>query len=361
MKKIVIFAITIVVVVVIGIVAISNAFDTDTEKELTVGVIFNGSIEDKSWTQAHYEGLVAATQGLNLSLLYKENVPEDEAAEDIAELIEQGCQIIVATSFGFGEAMQEAAARHPDIYFFHATGVVDRDNLTTYFGRMYQIRYLSGVVAGLQTQTNEIGYAAAFPYAEVNRGINAFALGVRAVNPDAVVYVEWCQSWEDDATLVSAVEQLIEDHNIDVLTVHSDSIAYMDVCNKKDIDIIGYNMDCAQEYPDTYLTAAVWEWEKFYTPCFTECVQNKSTGRNYWEGLETGIVSLAPLTDNVAEDTQKVVNQYKERIESGTFDVFYGPIYDNAGVLRIAEGENMSDASLLNEFDWYVEGVIVCE
>lgn len=361
MKKIVIIAITIVVVVVIGIVAISNAFDRDVDKEITVGVIFNGSITDKSWTQAHYEGLVAATQELGLPLLYRENVTEAMASEQIAQMIEQGCQIIVATSFGFGEAMQEAAQEHPDVCFFHATGVVGGDNLTTYFGRMYQIRYLCGVVAGLQTQTNEIGYAAAFPYAEVNRGINAFALGVRAVNPDAVVYVEWCQSWEDDAALISAVEQLIQNHDIDVLTVHSDSIAYMDICDENNIDIIGYNMDCAQDYPDTYLTAAVWEWEQFYMPCFTECVQNKSTGKNYWEGIETGIVSLAPLTDNVAEDTHQAVNQYKERIESGTFDVFYGPIYDNMGVLRIAEDENMSDASLLNEFDWYVEGVIVCE
>lgn len=117
MKKIVIIAITIVVVVVIGIVAISNAFDRDADKELTVGVIFNGSITDKSWTQAHYEGLVEATQKLELPLLYKENVTEAAAAEEIEELIEQGCQIIVATSFGFGEAMQEAAAQYPDICF----------------------------------------------------------------------------------------------------------------------------------------------------------------------------------------------------------------------------------------------------
>lgn len=361
MKKIIIIALAIVMVVVIGIVAISAKFNKEQKEELTVGVIFNGSITDKSWTQSHYEGLVSATQQLGLQLIYKENVKEEAAGEQIYDLVQQGCQIIVATSFGFGEAMQQAAKEYPDLCFFHATGVVGDDNLSTYFGRIYQIRYLCGVVAGLQTQTNEIGYAAAFPYSEVNRGINAFALGARAVNPNATIYVEWCNSWEEDKALTDAVTQLIEEHDIDVLTVHSDSVAYMDLCDKRDIKIIGYNKDCSKDYPGTYLTAAVWQWEAFYLPCFTECVQNKSVGKSYWGGVESGMVSLAPLTSNVTPEAEQIVKEYRKQIESGVFDVFYGPVYDNTGILRIAEGENMSDESLLNEFDWYVEGVVICE
>lgn len=364
MKKFVVTAAVILTIIIVGIFSITAKEQTAeiTDVQTKVGLILNGSSMDNNWGQSHFEGLSECATRLNLSILYRENVPEDvRCRENIQELIDEGCEIIICNSFGFGEWVVQMAEKYPDIYFYHATGVEEEDNLASYFGRIYQMRYLSGIVAGLQTESNEIGYVAAFPISEVNRGINAFALGVKKVNPDATVYVEWTGSWTDDVMCEEAVNTLLAEHDIDVLAMHSDSNKPLEIAEEKGIWSIGYNIDNSAKYPNTYLTAPVWEWQNFYEPQILACLQKKFHGKHYWEGVETGLVSLAPFTVNVKPGTAEVVEAEKEKLESGLFDVFYGPITDNAGNLRVAEGESMSDASMLNEFDWYVEGVVTDE
>jgi basic membrane protein A len=277
------------------------------------------------------------------------------------ELIKNGCEIIICNSYGFGEYELDMAMKYPDVTFFHTSGTKDADNLSTYFGRMYQIRYLCGIVAGLQTETNEIGYVAAYDLSEVNRGINAFTLGVRKVNPDANVYVRYCDSWDNDDATKKVAQELFDSHNIDVMTVHSDSLAAYDEAEKRGIYIIGYNRDDSEDYPDYYLTAAIWQWDKFYTPKIKEVLQDKFKKEQYWDGVESGIVELAPLTKNVKDGTERIVTSELFKLENGNFDVFYGPIYDTDGNLRVAEGESMTDEVMLNSFDWNVEGVVIDE
>lgn len=363
MKKIIITAIIIVVALVAGIFVI-NIYETDSEvtKESTnVGLILNGNKDDKTWGQSHYDCLQITAGELNLNIICRECVTTDVVAAEIDELVAEGCEMIIANSYEFKDSISEAAERYPEIYFFHATGTDYGKNMCSYFGRMYQARYLTGIVAGLQTETNCIGYVAAMPISEVNRGINAFTLGVRSVNPDAVVYVRWTDSWLDDATAKDAAEQLIAERNIDVLTVHTDALTPLLVAEEHGIAAIGYNADNREEYPNAYLTAAVWNWEPFYTSKLLSCLQGKFVGDNYWEGLESGMVSVSELSDNAKQGTDAALESARQRILSGTYDVFYGPIYDNEGTLRIAEGECMTDNAMLNEFDWYVEGVVIDE
>ena len=327
-----------------------------------IGVIMNGKKDDGSWGQSHYEGIESCKTALNLDVTYMENVPTDDGCADaIHALIDSGCEIIIFNSISFEEWVLTAAKEHPDIYFYHATGVENRKNVSTYFGRIYQVRYLSGIVAGLQTKTNEIGYVAAFPISEVNRGINAFTLGVKAVNKDAVVYVKWCNTWTDDEITENATRELLEEHNIDVITMHTDSLKPLEVAEEAGVWSIGYNMDNSARFPNTFLTAAVWNWEEYYEPRILECLQGKFQGKHYWEGIETGVVSLSPFTANVEDGIEEIVSKEQERFYGGMFDVFYGPIRDNEGKIRIDEGESMSDYSMLNEFDWYVEGVVLDE
>lgn len=361
MKRILAVTGVIMGLIIIGIVLISvQETDVEVTREKTkVGFILNGSIDDHSWGQAHYEGMEQCADSLNLEVYYRENVPVDEQCKDYMEdLIDQGCEIIICNSFGFGEYALEEAAEHRDICFFHATGVEESDNLATYFGRIYQMRYLSGIVAGLQTETGEIGYVAAYPIPEVNRGINAFTLGVRQANPDAHVYVEWTQSWTGNAEAEEATNKLIDEHAIDVLTIHTDTNRTLEIAEERGIWCIGYNMDNMEAYPDTFLTAPVFEWEYFYEPHILECLQGKFVGKHYWEGAETNIVSLAPLSRNVKPGIQKEVEAASQKFLSGTFDVFYGPITDTEGNVRVREMESMTDTEMLNAFDWYVEGVI---
>lgn len=358
MKKIGIIAGGVLLLIIVGIFVLQEN-TKQPEKQMKVGFVMNGSKDDASWGQSHYEGMEKAAQNLKLNVIYRENVPEDEACIPVMEeLIEQGCEVIICNSYDFGKYELEVAEEHPYIYFYHATGVEEAKNMSTYFGRIYQMRYLCGIVAGLQTKTNEIGYVAAYPISEVNRGINAFALGVRSVNPDAKVYVEWSNSWIDDDSSREAANRLISGHNIDVMTVHSDSLAAYDVADENGIWIIGYNIDNSEKYPDTFLTAAVWSWDKFYEPRLKECQLGKFQSMHYWEDIQTGVVSLAPFTANVKPEIGNFVHVRMEALKNGTFDVFWGPIKDNQGNLRITEGESMSDDVMLNEFDWYVEGVV---
>lgn len=362
MRKILAVSGVIIGIILIGIILIRvRETDIEVTRERTkVGFILNGSIDDHSWGQAHYDGMEKCAETLNLEVYYRENVPADEQCRDcIEELIDQGCEIIICNSFGFGDYALAAAEEHQDIYFFHATGVEETDNLATYFGRIYQMRYLSGIVAGLQTDTNEIGYVAAYPIPEVNRGINAFTLGVREVNPNANVYVEWTQSWTGDAEAEAATEKLLAEHSIDVLTIHTDTNRTLEIAEERGIWCIGYNMDNVEMYPNTFLTAPVFEWENFYEPHILECLQGKFVGEHYWDGAETGIVSLAPLSRNVKSDIQTKIDEEAQKFRSGTFDVFYGPITDTEGNVRIREMESMTDTEMLNSFDWYVEGVVI--
>lgn len=360
MKKVFIVVCIFVIAIIAGIFVI-NIYEADTEvtRETTkVGMILNGTMDDRSWSQSHYEGMEKTAAELNLSVLYEENVTAEQVPEIIDKFAEEGCKVIVANSFEFGDSMIQAASEYPEIYFLHATGVGEDKNLSTYFGRMYQIRYLSGIVAGLQTESNEIGYVAAFPIPEVNRGINAFTLGVRSVNSEANVYVSWTNSWVDDVATAEATNKLLDGHNIDVLAMHTDSLQALEIAEERGVMSIGYNVDNSADYADTYLTAAVWDWDAFYTPTILKCLQGKFEGNHYWEGIETGVISLAPFTNKVKAGTEKVVTQEMQRISSGTYDVFYGPVYDNEGNLRVKEGESMTDNAMLNEFNWYVEGVI---
>ena len=364
MKRLGVITTIIFILIIVGIAVINiRQDDTDITKNQTkVGFILNGSINDESWGQSHYEGMEISREELNLSVEYRENVPVDqECISVMEELIGDGCKVIVCNSFEYGSYELQVASRHQDVCFFHATGVNSANNLSTFFGRMYQMRYLCGIVAGMQTQTDEIGYIAAYDISEVNRGINAFTLGVKSVNPNAKVFVRFSETWVDDELTKQAAEELFDHHEIDVMTVHSNSLAAYDVADERGIWIIGYNRDNSERYPEHYLTSATWKWENFYTPKIREVLQDKFVGKRYWEGMESGIISLSPFTEHVSEETEQLVEQELQRMSDVTFDVFYGPIYDRDGNLKVAQGENMTDDAMLNSFDWYVDGVVIDE
>ena len=356
-----VLASTIALAMIIGVLFMFGP-DTEvqnTQQKFRVAMILTGLRNDHSWNETHYEAIQKAEKLLNLEVAYYENVPTDSTAQLIMEqAIQNGAKIIIANSIGFGEHELAVARNHPETKFLHATGLHTSTNLSTFFGRMYQLRYLTGIVAGMKTKTNEIGYVAAYNISEVNRGINAFTLGVQKVNPDAKVYVSWSGSWTDESMAADATRNLLSKHNVDVLATHVDALSPYEIADDRGVWIIGYNRDNSRRFPDHFLTAPVWRWENFYIPKIREIIQDKFEGRAYWLGLESGIMELADLTRNVDDTTRQVVEDEKLRLTQGKFDVFYGPIVDNQGNVRVGEGESMTDDVMLNRFDWFVKGVV---
>lgn len=364
MKRIVPYVLVIMLVIV-GMIFFWQdlAQDNQQNNRIKVGLILNGSAQDRSWCQSHYEGLQVAADTLKLDIVLRENVPENQEARKVIDgMVNQGCRAIIATSFGYGEVMVRAAKTYPQVSFLHATGLAHSKNLTSFFGRMYQVRYLSGIVAGLQSKSGVIGYVAAMDIPEVVRGINAFTLGVHSVAPQAKVYVKYVKSWNDDGLTAQAAHELVNKyHQLDILTMHTNSLEPLKIAEQRNIGSIGYNYDNAKLFPRTYLTAAVWRWDSVYLPMLRDCLQGGYEGGHFWFGMEKNVAGLAPFTRNVNSQVRQGIVAARKRLEKDAFDVFYGPVYDNKGKLRVKQGENLSDEQLLNDFDWYVQGVIVDE
>ena len=348
----------IAVFIILGFTKKSVNLDVLREKTL-VGLITRGSVDDMSWSRSHSDALGRISDELNLEVICRENVAAEGFTDAVRSLADEGCLVIVAASCDYSRYIDECGAEFPDVYFLNAGGNSAGRNTGSYFGRMYQYRYLSGIVAGTSTTTGSIGYVASFPIPEVNRGINAFTLGVRSVAPEAVVHVSFCGSWTDDKSAEECAEKLITDCNADVLTLHTDSLAPLDTAEKHGIWTIGCNFDNSSRYADSYLTGCVWNWDGYYKEQILSCLQGKFKGKNNWLGMESGIMELTDpgITGNADPAYSEPLKAARARFEDYSFDVFYGPVTDNEGNIRVGEGESLSDDVMMNSFDWYVEGV----
>lgn len=329
----------------------------NAKEEFKVGFIYIGAPGDAGWTFAHDQGrqyLVEQVPGVKTITL--ENVPEGADAErSIEKLVQEGCQVVIANSFGYGDPMLEVAKRYPDVTFLHCSGLQTADNVSTYFGRIYQARYLSGIVAGAMTKNNKIGYAAAFPIPEVVRGINAFTLGVQAVNPDAKVKVVWSNTWVDPTLEKQAAQSLIAD-GCDVLAQHADTPAVQQAAQDAGILSIGYNSDMHKFAPDANLTSPVWNWGPYYVRAISGIKDGTWKSEAYWGGLVDGIVDLAPISDKVPQEIKDKIAAKKQEMIQNEWDVFTGPIKAQDGTVKVPDGQRMSDEDMLS-FDWFVAGV----
>lgn len=326
-------------------------------KDLKVGFIYVSPVGDAGYSFAHDQGRLAVEAMDGVTTSFVESVPEgQDAGRVMANMARKGYDVIFATSYGYMDAMLKVAEDFPKIKFLHCSGYKNSVNMANYFGRMYQPRYLTGMVAGAMTKTNTLGYVAAFPIPEVIRGINAFALGARAVNPKAQVRVVWTKTWYDPATEKEAAKSLLDVH-CDVIAQHQDSPGPQEAAQEAGVYSIGYNSDMAQFAPKAHLTAAVWNWGPFYTDMVRQIKDGTWKSQFYWYGLDKGVVDIAPFGPMVPEAVRGVVLAKKEEIASGVDQIFSGPIKDQQGVERVAAGQTMPDADLLG-FNWFVQGVV---
>ncbi|MHB1393611.1 MAG: BMP family ABC transporter substrate-binding protein [Clostridia bacterium] len=325
---------------------------------LKVGFVYIGSAKDGGYTQAHDEGRLYLEQQLGdkIVTMFKEGVPESSEAEKVMnDLIDQGCTVIFANSFGHMDFVEKAAKAHPDIKFYHASGYKSGPNFTNYFGAMEQARYLAGIVAGLRTENNKLGYVAAFEIPEVVRGINAFTLGAQSVNKDITVKVNWTHTWYDPAKEKEAAKALL-DAGCDVLAQHQDTTATQQAAEEKGVWAIGYDLDTRASAPKAYLTAPVWHWGKYYAAEVQRILDGNWKQANYYGDMKDGMIDLAPLTENAAEGSQAVVDKAKAAIIDGSLNVFAGPIKDQTGAVKVPEGSAMTFDEMMS-VDWFVQGV----
>ncbi len=335
--------------------------------DFTVGFIYVGPKDDFGYNQAAYAGSQAVADAFpDVEVLQAENVPETAESEAVMQdMIDQGADLIFATSYGHLEFAANLAEANPDVVFVHQGGLegdTPLDNLGTYFGTVYEPVYTAGIAAGSVSESKTLGYIYAFPIPQTLANINAFTLGAQSVDPDIEVVTVSTGSWCDPSIQAGAVESLL-DQGADVITQHQD-------CTKTIIEAteaagaysVGYHADASELAPNGWITGSEWSWDDLYT----DIVQTVMDGGfadspyngDFRVGLQTGdnpFVQSA-FGDMVSEDVKALIEEAKASFVDGG-SPFAGPVEDQDGEVLYAEGEQPTYEEI-EQMDFFVEGVI---
>lgn len=338
-----------------------------SKDQIKVGVLYLSDPDEGSgYSYTHDLGVKGMQENLLLSDDQIERKIVDDTDEDgtkkaIEECVSDGCNIIFTTSWGYMQVTADMAEKYPDVYFSHGTGYMSNGkNFNNYFGRIYQARYLSGIVAGMNTKNNKIGYVAAqdSSNAEVTGGIDAFAIGVESVNPKAKIYVDVTNSWYDEKKEKKASERLLS-MGCDVMTQHCDTSYPQTLAQEKGVYGIGYNSDMSKETPKSCLTSVIWNWSAYYTAAVKSVIDGTWDGSNYYGGMAEGLVEITGLASFAADGTQQKVDEATAEILSGQNNVFDGVLETNTGKKIGQKGKTLDDATIAGKINWYYRNVVV--
>lgn len=327
---------------------------------LIIGALHGGPINDAGYNQAMHESVAAIAENIPcVKIIEAENVPEEAGATATMEnMISEGAKMIIATAFNHQYPALELAGKYPDVVFEHAGGWEMSGNFANFFGEPPDVWYMLGVAAGRMTETNKLGFVAAFPLGWSLTFANAFHLGARSVNPDVETIISFTFSWGESAKEAETTNALIN-QGVDVITMHVDSPAtVISTAESRGVYSIGFQSLHAQEFaPEywisgtgytlggtlTWLTSTVLDgtWE----PIFLRC--------SLWDGC----MALAPFGPNVPQEVQDEVMATSAKLEAGELVVFAGPILDQEGNVVVADGEQLTD-DLMSSVDWLVQGMI---
>lgn len=352
--------------------------------KVKAGLIYVGPIGDYGWTNAHEEARrVLVNKFPWLETVFVEAVAEADAGRVIDRLVmEENCKVIFTTSFGFMNDTVKAAKKYPDRIFMHCSGFKRAANLGTYFAELYQPNYLNGLMAGALSKTGKIGYVAAHPIPEVVRHINAFALGIKEVNPKAKVHVKWLFSWYDPAKAREAAEALVAE-GCDALAFTEDSPSVVQVGQEhtakgKQIFTFSHYSPMQKFGEDSCVSGQLVDWVGMYEEILTQIQKGTWKSQDYWWLMREKAAKIGGKPDEMINlkfipalkavekiDPQLGTKNVFDLIEKRAlqmmtpgeiFEPFTGPIKDQAGTERIPAGKK-ADHDLLWNIDWLVDNV----
>ncbi len=310
--------------------------NNDSKTEMKVGFIFLHD-ENSTYDLNFINAAKAACEQLGVTPVMKTNVPEGQECYDkAAELVDDGCSVIFADSFGHEDFMIQAAKEFPNVQFCHSTGTkAHTENLPNYhnaFASIYEGRYLAGIVAGMKlnemiaageftAEEAKIGYVGAFTYAEVVSGYTSFFLGARSVCPSATMEVTFTGSWYDETAEKEGANKLIA-NGCKLISQHADSMGAPTACETKGVPNVSYNGSTAAACPNTFLVSSRIDWTPYFKHAI-ECTRDGKAIEADWTGtIGTGSVVLTDMGSAIAEGTEKAVEDAKKELEAGTRQVF---------------------------------------
>ncbi|AQZ98492.1 BMP family ABC transporter substrate-binding protein [Comamonas kerstersii] len=326
---------------------------------LKIGFVYVSPIGDGGWTYQHDLGRKAVQDkfGDKVETTFVESVAEGPDAERVMrDLAAQGNKLLFATSFGYQEFVQKAAADLPEVNFQHATGYKQAPNSATYDTKTFEGAYLAGIVAGGMTKTKTIGVVASVPIPEVVRNINSFVLGAQSVDPDIKAKVVWVNEWFSPPKEAEAATSLING-GVDVLYQNTNSPAVMKTAEERGVYAFGKDGDMSAFGPKAHLGSAVIDWSPYYIKVTEDALNGKvENGQNFWWGVKEGAIDLVKISEEVPQEIKDKVAQVRQGLKDGTFQIWKGPIKDNKGNELLADGQ-VADLPFITSIKFYVDGV----
>jgi len=334
------------------------------EKQFTAGFIYVGSKSDYGYNQAHAEGAKTLTS-MGIKIREEENVPEtldvQKTMESMINL--DGASVLFPTSFGyFDPHILKMAEKYPKVTFLHCGGLYDPakhpKNVGSYFGYIDEAEYVAGIVAGLTTKSNKLGFVAAKPIPQVLRNINSYTLGAKSVNPKVTMSVIFTGDWALPVKEAEASNSLI-DQGADVLTAHVDSPkVVIQTAEGRGIYSTGYHASQAALAPKGYLTGAEWNWETVYKDYVSKIQKGEAWEHLVRGGFKEGFIKMSPYGAAVSEEAKKKADEAKAKFMDGSMVIYSGPLKDNAGKEIIAPGAKLAQRDIaLESMSYLVDGV----
>ncbi len=280
----------------------------------------------------------AACEQLGVEAVIRTNIPEGQECYDAAaDLVDQGCGIVFADSFGHEDFMIQAAKEFPEVQFCHSTGTkAHTENLANYhnaFASIYEGRYLAGVAAGLKlnemieagdikAEEAKIGYIGAFTYAEVISGYTSFFLGARSICPSATMEVTFTGSWYDETAEKEGANTLINDKCV-LISQHADSMGAPTACENAGIPNVSYNGSTVSACPNTFIVSSRIDWTPYYVYAITAAMNGEAIDADWTGTLDTESVLLTEVNDQAAAaGTAEKIDEIREKLISGEIHVF---------------------------------------
>jgi len=329
------------------------------KKHLRVAFVYAMDASTSSWTFAQEMGRnhVNNVFGDEIITTYVDNVPETpEAYQYLKKLAQEGNDIVFVTSPSFINATLKAAMEFPETKFLNCMENQTYRHVNTYFGRIYEPRFLAGIVAGAVTKSNILGYVGTHPVPDVINGINAFAIGARMVNPYAKIIVEWLNNWDDAEASRNASDKLVQS-GADIIS-HHDTLSKGGANREFGVYLV-IREEGSNRYKKDYIAAPIWNWGIFYEHMIRNIMNNRKIFGNdnrvvnFWWGMDSGIVDFFYSKRLVPVETQKLVEFLRNMIIKGEFHPFTGPIYSQDGKLRVKHNEIATREQIIN-MDWFV-------
>lgn len=336
-----ILALVLVVALVASLAVALVACNPDNGDQITFGLIALHD-ENSTYDKNFIDAATAVANKMGAKLIIKRNIPEsNECYEAAADLVDQGCDVIFADSFGHETYMLRAAKEFPDVVFAHATGTMAHTeklpNFYNAFASIYEGRYLAGVAAGLKLielygeditpAEAKIGYVGAFPYAEVVSGYTSFYLGVRSVVANATMEVQYTSSWYDEAAEKEAANALIQ-RGAKLISQHADSMGAPTACKEAGIPNVTYNISTEASCSGSYVIGSKVNWEPYFELLIQHTLGKNVTldydyvghlGENIFDG---GSVEVLEIGSAAAAGTKEKLEEVAAKLRSGELNVF---------------------------------------